>query len=75
MPYFVFRVSADMVVTPVNSFSSFREAKELCRSLRMAQPAGDKEQIRMTFAATEQEARRLIAEKRQISSPLEEWES
>lgn len=75
MPYFVFRISADMAMTPVTSFTSFREAKELCRSLRKERRPGDTDQIRMAFAATEQDAKRLLAEKRKISSPLEEWEA
>ena len=75
MPYFVFRISADRTVTPVNSFARFAEARDLCRSLRQEQPAGGTDQFRMAFAATEHDARRLLAEKRQISSPLEEWES
>lgn len=74
MPYFVFRIASDQTVTPVNSFARFAEAKDLCRTLRQAQPAGGTDTFRMAFAETEHDARRLLSEKRQISSPLEEWE-
>ena len=75
MLYFVFRISADRTVTLVDSFAKYREAKDLCRVLRQSQPAGDTDLIRMTFAQNDQEAKRLLADKRQISSPLEEWEA
>ncbi|MHB8347609.1 MAG: hypothetical protein ACYDHM_10585 [Acidiferrobacterales bacterium] len=75
MPYFIFRISADKTMTLVNSCTKFGEAKELCRTYRQSQQAGTPDVIRMMFAATEHDARRLLSEKRQISSPLEEWEA
>ncbi len=75
MPYFVFRIASDQTVTPLESFAKFAEAKDRCRALRQAQPAGGTDKFRMAFAATEHDARRLVSEKRQISSPLEEWEA
>jgi len=74
MPYFVFRIAADKTMTLANSVTQYREAKDLCRTLRNAQPPGDTTLIRMAFAPNEQDAKRLLAERRQISSPLEEWE-
>lgn len=75
MPYFVFQISADKKLTPLKVFEKFKEAKELCRELRHAQAADAKESIRMTFAKDEQEARRLLANRRAPASPLEEWEA
>ena len=75
MPYFVFQISADRKLTPLHVFAKFKEAKDLCRQLRQAQAAGATDQIRMTFAKDEQEARRLLADRRAPASPLEEWEA
>ena len=43
--------------------------------MRQAQTADDKDMIRMTFAKDEQEARRLLSDRRAPSTPLEEWEA
>ncbi len=75
MPYFVFRISADRKLTPLNVCEKFKEAKDLCRQLRQAQAADATDQIRMTFAKDEQEARRLLGNRRAPASPLEEWEA
>ncbi len=75
MPYFIFRISADKTMTLVNRCAKFGEAKDLCRTLRQSQHAETHDVIRMMFASTEHDARRLLSEKRQISSPLEEWEA
>ncbi len=74
MPYFVFRIATDKTMTLVNSFVKFGEAKVLCSTLRQAQAAGATDRFRMVFAANDHDAKRMLAEKRQISSPLEEWE-
>lgn len=76
MPYYVFRIAADKkTLTLVNTFDKYKEAKETCRTLRAAAPAGGPDAIRMAFAATERDAKRLLADRRQPSSPLEEWEA
>jgi hypothetical protein len=75
MPYFVFRVSADKGLSHVRTLEKYKEAKELCRELRLAESPDNPNAIRMAFAETEHKARNLIAEKRQPSSPLEEWEA
>ena len=75
MPYYVFRITEDRKLTPLNVFEKFKEAKDLCRQLRQAQTADDKDMIRMTFAKDEQEARRLLSDRRAPSTPLEEWEA
>lgn len=76
MPYYVFRVSADKKsLSLINAFDRFVEAKDACRALRRGQAPGAADLVRMTFAADEKDARRLLAEPRQPSSPLEEWEA
>ncbi len=76
MPYYVFRLSADKKdLTLLNACASFAEAKELCRELRLKQAADDTGHIRMAFAESEKDAKRLLTDSRQPSSPLEEWEA
>lgn len=75
MPYFVFRVSASKEPSLVKSCEKYKEAKDLCRELRQAESPDNPNGIRMAFAENETKAKRLITEKRQPSSPLEEWEA
>jgi len=75
MPYFVFRISGDNQFTLVKDYEKFQEAKQVCRSLRAEASPGSAERIRMAFAKTEYEAKRLLSERRSPASPLEEWEA
>ncbi len=75
MPYFVFRISPDKQLTLVDVFDRFMEAKKVCRDMRAAQAPGDRDVIRLAFAKEEREAKRLLSERREPSSPLEEWEA
>jgi hypothetical protein len=75
MPYFVFRISAERQLTLINTYEKFPEAMKVCRELRKSQTPGATDTIRMTFAKSEPEAKRLLSERRQPSSPLEEWEA
>ena len=75
MPYYVFRISSEKQFTPAGSFEKYPEAKEACRRLRAEGSPDDPNAVRMIFAQSEHEARRLLSEKRQPSSPLEEWEA
>ena len=75
MPYFVFNISTDKKFTLVKSVLQYKEAKDLCRQLRIAGSPDNPNAVRMAFAEDEGKARRLLAEKRQPSSPLEEWEA
>jgi len=75
MPYFVFRISADKQFQLVKSCVQYKEAKDLCRELRIAESPDNPNAVRMAFAETENKAKLLLSEKRQPSSPLEEWEA
>lgn len=75
MPYFVFRVSSNRELKLVKTFEKYKEAKDLCRELRLSESPDNPNTIRMAFAETEVKAKHLLAEKRQPSSPLEEWEA
>lgn len=75
MPYYVFKITPERELIAIASFASYREAKQSCQELRRAQASSDTSRVRMTFAETERDAKRLLAEKRTPSSPLEEWEA
>ena len=75
MPYFVFKITADRQFTLVRACEKYKEAKDLCRDLRIAESPDNPMAIRMAFAENEIKAKHLLAEKRQPSSPLEEWEA
>lgn len=75
MPYFVFKIAADKKFALVKACAQYKEAKDLCRELRIAEAPDNPNAVRMAFAEDEPKARRLLADKRQPSSPLEEWEA
>lgn len=75
MAYFVFRISGDHALSFVSQHEKYGDAREACRRMRVEESPGDPERVRMVFAASEPEARRLLSEKRRPSSPLEEWEA
>jgi hypothetical protein len=76
MPYYVFRLTADKKnLTLLETCSRFAEAKDACRTLRKNQGPNDTDLIRMAFAASEKEAKRLLTDPRKESSPIEEWEA
>lgn len=75
MPYFVFKISAERKFTLVKACEQYKEAKDLCRELRIAESPDNPNAVRMAFAEDEAKAKRLIADKRAPSSPLEEWEA
>lgn len=75
MPYYVFRISADKSLAPVGAYEKYQEAKDVCLRLRKEESPKDPNAVRMAHAKSEQEAKRLLTDRRQISSPLEEWEA
>ena len=75
MPYYVFRLSPDKKLTLVDTFAKYQEAKDLCRQLRQTESPDNPNAVRMAFAEDEVKAKRLLADRRQPSSPLEEWEA
>lgn len=75
MPYFVFRIAADRQHRLLGTFEKYPEAKAACRELRTKESPNDPNAIRMAFAKSEYEAKRLLSERRTPSSPLEEWEA
>ena len=75
MPYYVFRITAEKQLELLQVFEKYKEAKDTCREMRARESPQNPNTIRMAFAKSEYDARRLLSEKRQPSSPLEEWEA
>ena len=75
MPYYVFQILPDKNAKLLNTFDKFKDAKERCRELRKSESPDNPNLFRMAFAENEHEAKRLIIEKHEPSSPLEEWEA
>lgn len=74
MPYFVYLIDADRVLTYVDEFDNFNSAKDLCRAKREAGDIPDNGNIRLIHASSKKEAKSLLREKRKPSTPIEEWE-
>lgn len=75
MPYFVFRLAAGKEPALVASYDKYQDARDACRQLRKAESPANPNAVRMAHAANEREAKRLLTERRQPASPLEEWEA
>ena len=76
--YFVFKISqtAGNVIKnleKINRFESYKEAKQLVRSLRDELTAGDSTQYKIIFAESELDAEQKLQEKREAPI-LQEWE-
>lgn len=74
MPYFVYQIDADKVLTYIDEFDDFKSAKDLCRSKRDEGAIPENGNIRLIFAKNKKEAKSLLKEKRKPSTPIEEWE-
>jgi hypothetical protein len=75
MPYFVYRKTPDNQVEILAVHDKYKEAKQAVTELRVKrEAAGDDDILRMVFAKDKREAKRLISVKRELSSPVEEWE-
>ena len=76
MPYFVFEIGENRK-NPVllEVFDKFRDAKSLCYQQRAQNMDNQGVQYKLIFAKNEREAKRLVVDKHQPSSPLEEWEA
>lgn len=73
MPYYVFRVKQDRSsASLVEAFSKYQEASSHAKALRRDLPAT--EFIKLIYAEDSSEGERLVLEKHQPSSPVEEWE-
>jgi len=64
MPYFVYKIFDKKKLEFVNSFGKYREAKDLSRSMRAELKEEDDHTIKMVFAKHQDEAERLLTQKR-----------
>lgn len=75
MPYFVYKIAVDQDLEMVRACASYPEAKALCTEMRKARTTADRYDVRMVFAEDTRQAKRLLTERRQAATPLEEWEA
>jgi hypothetical protein len=64
MPYFVYRISPERKLTLIETFATFKEAKDHARSLRAQQATDDRNIVRMIFAEDPKKAQLLLSDKR-----------
>jgi hypothetical protein len=75
MPYFVYSKTPDNQVEILSVHDKYKEAKQAVTDLRVNQKESEKDlMMRMVFAQDKREAKRLATVKREMASPLEEWE-
>lgn len=78
MPYYVYRITdsaAGLVkqLELLDSFDSYREAKQLTKTTRLAMDSNDTAQIKVMFAENELSAEEQLQEKREKPITME-WE-
>ena len=61
MPYFIFRIGDKRALEPLGIHAGYREARQVVRELRSEAGSGSVNNIRMIFAKTEAEARKLLS--------------
>lgn len=64
MPYFVYKIFDNKKLEFVESFGKYREAKDLSRSMRADMTADENHTVKMVFAKHQDEAERLLMQKR-----------
>ena len=76
MPYFVFSLTSDKQATFINQHESYKDAKAEVTDLRKeANAKGETHQVfRLVFAKNKREGVVLLTTKRDMASPLQEWE-
>jgi hypothetical protein len=65
MPYFVYKVSEAGRLERVDAFDGYRDAKRLARTMRQQLPEDADYLVRVIFAGNDEEAVRLLKEKRE----------
>ena len=65
MPYFVYRLQRPRAPEKAGAFTGYREARAAVREMRRALDRDAPAAVRMVFAASEAQAERLLAERRE----------
>ena len=60
MPYFVYRITPPRTLEHLETFPSFKEARDLARARRAELEAGGETTVRMIFAKDQIEAEKLL---------------
>lgn len=75
MPYYIFKVQQDKSSADlISEWEKFPAASDQAKNYRRTLPVAENCFIKVIYAANPEEGARLILEKRQPSSPVEEWE-
>lgn len=65
MPYFLYRISAARILTPLDSFPDYRSARDRARALRADPAALDGDMVKIVFARDPDEAETLLKAKKE----------
>jgi hypothetical protein len=65
MPYFVYKVSGARGLEQIDAFDGYRDAKRLATKMRQQLPEDADYLVRVIFAGNDEEAVRLLTEKRE----------
>ena len=65
MPYFLFKIDPQRNLDFIDSFTKYRDARDLARKLRAELPPGDPHTIKMVHAKNQAEAEHLLTEVRE----------
>lgn len=60
MPYFLYRISAARILTPLESFPEYRAARDRARALRANPDLLDGDSVKIIFARDADEAEALL---------------
>lgn len=60
MPYFVYRITPPRTLEHIETFASFKEARNLVRTRRAEMEPGGESTVRMIFAKDQIEAEKLL---------------
>ncbi|GMR07846.1 MAG: hypothetical protein BMS9Abin26_0850 [Gammaproteobacteria bacterium] len=75
MPYFVYRNNPDVEIEVLSEHADYKQAKKevtRLRTDRSEEQPGD--EFRMIFAEDVKSAKRVLRTRRNMQSPLQEWE-
>jgi hypothetical protein len=65
VPYFVYKIYPNKKLVPVQPCASFREAKDLARSIRASVAPDERFTAKVIFAKSPEEAEKLLVQERE----------
>ncbi len=71
MPYFLYRISPQRLLTYINEFAHYRNARDMARQMRQEQTQDDLDSIKILFAEHRSEAE-ILLKSRRVRQPSED---